>query len=178
MQSNITVQNSVRDLTIGQMEGYITKTMALTGAKDLEEALAMIDSRHNNTKVSQLNAIPLGDWCKDNNKHIHEVFLHLKCSGLISEDDNLVMPKMFDTVLDIYKGNVKQSALPIFNTKKRVGKYTVMINSGAKQYPLLKAYIDEHCTLEYKGSKGFTGIEVCRAMKRTCRKSGYIIIKG
>ncbi len=155
-----TTKEIVRNLKYGELEDIVEVSLKVTGAKNLEELNELINSRFNNP----LMAIPLGDWCKDNDKSRPKVFDRLTALGYLGTANKITVKYIKDIHDPQDMEKVSFNNLVLFNTNLINGIYTVMIRPNAKAYEDLVDMVDdiEHT---YLGSKHLTKRQLKTANK-------------
>ncbi len=169
------IKEVVSKMPIGEVYDTVEIVLKFTGAKTPNEVREQLDSRFCNTSKVKVNAIPLGDWCKDNNKNRLAIFNYLRDTGYLNEDNSLT-DDGFGDVHDIEPSDeIAMSNMVMFNTKNTANGYTVMINPSSPKY---QRFLDIIAVVRgsYVGSKGYDAKKVCKAMRNLC--PSYRIIAG
>ncbi len=148
----------VEGMTVGQMQDFVDVSFTITGAKGLVELYDMLESRFNSTDDTKLEAIPLGDWCKDNNFSRPRLFKELTNLGYIDKHNRitpLYIKEVHQPDPEEAEDIVAFSELVLFNSKKVNQTYTLMIRPNAVEYNTLVAKLS-NVTHTYIGSKGLS----------------------
>jgi len=161
------IKEAIAKMPIGEVYDTVEIVLKFTGAKTPKEVKSQLDSRFNNTSDIKVNAIPLGDWCKDNNYNRLEIFELLRDLGYLNEF-NAVTDDGFGELHDLEPTDkISMKDIVIFNTTKVNGMFTVMINPSSPKYENFLAIISE-AKSTYVGSKGYNAKKVCKTMKHLC----------
>jgi hypothetical protein len=176
--------NRTDNLTVKQTMDVTNKAMTLLGTESYEETIELMNSRFQNSicrvfdtdkmkwvdKLIELNAIPLKDWCKDNNYNFMDVFNHLKSLGVLNTYNELEID-MFMDIHELQQGEeILVSSMTIFNTYSTQGGRIVLINPSSVHYKNFTKLLEGVKLGTYKGSKGYTAEKICRAMQDLCKE--------
>ena len=169
MQSNSRelIKEAISKMPIGEVYDTVEIVLKFTGARSPKEVKEQLNSRFCNTSKVKVNAIPLADWCKDNNKNRVAMFDYLSDTGYLHANNSLT-DEGFGDLHDIEPSDeIAMSNMVMFNTVNTANGYTVMINPSSPKY---QRFLDIIAGVRgsYVGSKGFNAKKVCRAMRHLC----------
>ena len=158
------ITSIVEDMTMRELVKFAKVSLTITGAENIAEMYLMIDSRFNNIEGNKLNAVPLRQWCIDENLNYKEVFKTLNKKGYI-DSRNRVQEPLIHYLYTAEEGDealVKMEDIILFNTNRQ-GKTVLMIRPESlvkTQFMSLFSGLNS-----YQGSKGMTAKQMKKANK-------------
>ena len=155
----------VENMTMKELATFAEVSLTITGADNVADMYNMINSKFNNIEGNRLNAVPLRQWCIEENLNYKVVFEILQKYGYINHN-NMVQPKLIEKLYPSEEGmetKVAERDMILFNSLTKHGGKPLMIRpESLVKNEFISLFSDVG---GYQGSKAMTTKQLKRANK-------------